>query len=165
MSTDLPIPAERACQLARKPEVLNHVLWPWLRAVPVTPIPDPVEEGDEVVVRLYFLRRLPGWTHTIRAERLTPQEILSVEHGGPVKTWRHRLTFEPTSPDSCRYTDSVEVRAGLATPLTVLFAHLIYRYRQVRWRTLAHLLASTDKVAGSGTTVTAKPAEGPYRHT
>ena len=76
VSTDLPIPSEYACQLARKPEVLNHVLWPWLRAVPLTPIPEPVQEGDEVVVRLYFLRRLPGWTHTIRAERLTPQEIV-----------------------------------------------------------------------------------------
>lgn len=148
VSTDLPIPAERACQLARKAEVLNHVLWPWLRAVPVTPLPDPVREGDEVVVRLYFLRRLPGWTHTIRAECLTAHEILSVEHGGPVKTWRHRLTFEPTSPDACRYTDSVEVRAGLATPLVVLFAHLIYRYRQARWRTLARMLASVPVEAG-----------------
>jgi hypothetical protein len=90
---------------------------------------------------LRFLGVLPGWTHTLRVERLAEREIASREHGGPVKQWNHTLTFEPTSPSTCRYTDSVEVRAGVATPLVALFAHLIYRYRQARWRALARVLA------------------------
>lgn len=139
--TDLPIPAEHACQLARKPALLNHVLWPWWTVSPLTPLPEQVAEGDEIVVRLRFLGFVRGWTHTIRVERLAPQEIVSREHGGPVSTWNHRLTFEPTAPSSCRYTDAVEVRAGLATPIAVLCAHLIYRYRQARWRALARVLA------------------------
>jgi hypothetical protein len=141
VSTDLSISAERACRLAQKPALLNHVLWPWMTATPLTPLPDPVTEGDEIPVRLRFLRFLPGWTHTIGAERLTSHEIVSREHGGPIKTWNHRLTFEPTSPASCCYTDTVEIRAGLATPLAALFAHLMYRYRQARWRALARILA------------------------
>jgi ligand-binding SRPBCC domain-containing protein len=141
VSTDLPITAEHACQLAQKPALLNCVLWPWLSATPCLPLPEPVTEGDEILVRLRFLGFLPGWTHTIRIERLAPQEIVTCEHGGPVKTWDHRLTFEPTSPHSCRYTDTVKVRAGLGTPLTALFAHLIYRYRQARWRALAQVFA------------------------
>ncbi|MGP0100779.1 MAG: hypothetical protein ACLPUT_04040 [Solirubrobacteraceae bacterium] len=139
--TDLPIPAERACQLAQKPALLNHVLWPWWTVSPLTPLPERVTEGDEIVVRLRFLGLLPGWAHTIRVERLAPQEIVTHEHGGPVNMWNHHLAFQPTTPTSCRYTDTVEVRAGLATPVAVLCAHLIYRYRQARWRALARVLA------------------------
>ena len=35
-----------------------------------------------------------------------------------------------------RYTDSVEVRAGLLTPLVWAFATAFYRHRQRRWRRL-----------------------------
>jgi hypothetical protein len=34
----------------------------------------------------------------------------------------------------------VEIRAGLLTPLVALFAALIYRCRQARWRALAKAL-------------------------
>jgi ligand-binding SRPBCC domain-containing protein len=139
VSTDLSIAAERACELAQKPALLTHVLWPWVTVTPRTPLPDMVAEGDEISIRIRFLGLLPGWTHTLRIERLGPREIASREHGGPVRAWNHRLTFEPMSSTSCRYTDTVEVRAGLATPLVVLFAHLIYRYRQRRWRALARV--------------------------
>jgi len=70
-----------------------------------------------------------------------PREIVSREHGGPVTAWDHRLTFEPTSSTSCRYTDTVAIRAGLLTPTVALYAHFIYRYRQVHWRALARVLA------------------------
>jgi hypothetical protein len=141
VSTNLPIAAERACELARKPALLAHVLWPWLTMAPATPLPESLAEGQEISVRLRFLGALPGWTHTLWIERLAADEIASLEHGGPVKEWNHRLTFEPTSSSSCRYTDMVEIRAGLLTPLVGLFAHLIYRYRQARWRALARVLA------------------------
>jgi hypothetical protein len=141
VSTALPIAAERACELAKKPALLNHVLWPWLSATPLAPPPEPVSVGDEILVQLRFLRFLPGWKHTIRVERLVAREIVSREHGGPLKTWEHRLTFTPTSRSSCRYTDTIKIRAGIGTPLAVLFAHAIYRYRQARWRALAQVLA------------------------
>jgi hypothetical protein len=141
VSTDLPISAERACELARKPALLAHVLWPWLSLTPLTALPDEVGEGDTVSARLRFFGILPGWTHTLRLERVRPHEIASREHGGPVTAWNHRLTFEPTSSGSCRYTDSVELHAGAATPAVALFAQLIYRYRQMRWRALARVIA------------------------
>lgn len=141
VSTDLPIAAERACELAQKPALLAHVLWPLLRMTPAAPLPDTVGEGDEISTRIRFLGVLPGWTHTLRVERLTPREIAAREHGGPVTAWDHRLTFEPTSDTSCRYTDTVEIRAGLGTPAVALFARLIYRYRQARWRAFTRVLA------------------------
>ncbi|HEV3048580.1 MAG TPA: hypothetical protein VGY13_14595 [Solirubrobacteraceae bacterium] len=141
VETELPIPAELACKLAQKPAMLLHVLWPWMGLTPLTPLPEQLVEGDEIVVRLRFFGLLPAWRHTVHVARLAPTEIVSREHGGPVSTWDHRLSFEPIGERSCRYTDSVEVRSGIATPLTWLYAQLIYRYRSRRWRTLARVLA------------------------
>ncbi len=136
-------PLELIAQLPRPRRLLEeHAMQRRLVAMePAAPLPESVAEGEEISVRLRFLGLIPGWTHTLRIERLAAHEIASREHGGPVKAWDHRLTFQPTSPESCRYTDTVEVRAGLATPLVALFAHIIYRYRQARWRALARVLA------------------------
>ena len=98
-------------------------------------------EGDELSGRVCFLGVLPAWTHTLRLVRVAPLELASEEHGGPVSAWNHRLLFEPTGERSCRYTDRVEVRAGLLTPAVALFAMFIYRYRQARWRRLARVIA------------------------
>jgi ligand-binding SRPBCC domain-containing protein len=141
VSTELPIAAEHACRLAQKPALLSHVLWPWLALEPIPPLPEKIAPGEELRAHLRFFGVLPGWTHTLRIDRLGEREIASHEFGGPVKTWNHTLTFEPTSERSCRYTDAVEVSAGLLTPLVGLFAALIYRYRQMRWRSLADVLA------------------------
>jgi hypothetical protein len=141
VTTNLPISAQRACELARKPALLRHVLWPWLAMRPTDPLPEQIVEGDVFRARLRFLGFLPGWTHTLRVERVGPLEIASREHGGPVNAWNHHLVFEPTGERSCRYTDRVEVRAGALTPLVALFAQFIYRYRQARWRALASVMA------------------------
>ena len=141
VSTELPIPAEHACALARKPALLRHVLWPWVSVRTDAPLPENVAEGERIDGRLRFFGIAPGWRHTIDGEALHEREIRSREHGSLVKAWNHTLTFEPVSPTSCRYTDTVDLHAGLRTPLVALFAHLIYRYRGMRWRALARVLA------------------------
>ncbi len=141
VTTDLPIAAERARELPRRPALLRHVLWPWLALRVNGPLPDEAVEGDEISARILFLGVLPAWTHTLRLVRVTPLEVASQEYGGPVRAWNHRLLFEPTGERSCRYTDRVEVRAGWLTPGVALFAQFIYRYRQARWRALAEILA------------------------
>ena len=138
VTTELPIAAEAACELAQKPAVFRHVVWP---VFTIGAVPDHLEEGEEISARLYFLGLIPAWTHHLKLVSAGPREVYSNEHGGPVSTWNHRLTFEPTSETSCRYTDEVEIEAGISTFPAVLFAHLVYRWRQRRWRTLARLLA------------------------
>ncbi len=138
VSTELEVPAEAACELAQKPAVFRHVVWPLFT---ISALPDRLQEGDEISARLYFFGFLPAWKHHLRLVSVGPREIYSNEHGGPVSTWNHRLTFEPLSESRCRYTDEVEIEAGLSTLPTILFAHLAYRWRQRRWRALARLLA------------------------
>ena len=50
-----------------------------------------------------------------------------------LSTWDHRITIEETDDGRTRYTDAVEVGAGLLTPAFWVLAHLLYRYRQYRW--------------------------------
>jgi hypothetical protein len=139
--TELLISADRACQLAQKPALLAHIVKPWLAVSPEKPPPEVISEGELIRVQIRILGvRLP-WTHTLRIERLGAREIRSCESGGPIKRWDHRLTFEPTSPTSCRYTDAIEIDAGAITPAVAAFAHLFYRYRHARWRALARVLA------------------------
>lgn len=138
VSTELPIAAELACRLAQKPTVFKHVVWP---VFTIGNVPEQVAQGEEISARLCFFGCVPAWKHHIRLVSITPREIYSNEHGGPVSVWNHRLTFEPISDDTCRYTDEVEVHAGVATLPTILFAHAMYRWRQWRWRRLARVIA------------------------
>jgi hypothetical protein len=137
-TTELPIPAELACQLAQKPAMFRHVVWPIFG---VRNLPASIAAGQELFTRIYWLTFIPAWTHTLRLVSVAPTEIYSNEHGGWVRKWNHRLSFEATSDSSCRYTDEVEIDAGPATPLVAGFARFIYRWRQRRWRQIAAILA------------------------
>jgi hypothetical protein len=57
-------------------------------------------------------------------------------YGQLMRVWDHLITLEPTSDGRTRYTDRVEVNAGLLTPFAWFFAGLFYRHRQRRWRRL-----------------------------
>lgn len=141
VTSDLPIPADVAAGLIRKPELLRYVTWPLLR------IPDlPDEEfsvGHQMTVRLYLFGVLPLWLHTVRVVGGddTAGEARTEEHGGPLRSWRHRLVVTPVCSRSCRYTDEVDVDAGLLTPLAVVSTRMFYRYRHWRWAALARVLA------------------------
>jgi hypothetical protein len=132
---ELPLPAAQVQELALKAGLLNYVLWPLWEAR--GEVPETLAEGQEIEARLYLLTLIPAWRHHIRLMTVREGEIYTNEHGGSVRKWNHRLTFEPTSATTCRYTDEVDVAGlGVAT-----FARLIFRWRHRRWRALARVLA------------------------
>jgi hypothetical protein len=98
------------------------------------------QEGDSVYTRMWLFHIIPTpWIHHLWAERVddTAHEIQSREHGGFITTWDHLIRVEETSSRRTLYTDQIVIKAGVFTPLVVLFAHVFYRYRQARWRRLA----------------------------
>lgn len=139
LTTELPIPAETASALARKPELMKHVLSPVLRAYRVE-IPERIEVGTQGSARFWWFGVIPGWTHHLTIKRLDPTEIYTNEHGGPVRTWNHRLMFEPIDDRSCRYTDEIETDDGVHGLLTRAFVRVMFRHRHRRWRKLAQIL-------------------------
>jgi ligand-binding SRPBCC domain-containing protein len=139
LRTELPIPAEAAFALAQKPEVFSFVVAPILRMRRLR-APEKLEPGAEVSARLWWFGMVPAWRHHVQVVRLGDNEIYTNEHGGPVRTWNHRLTFEPLTATTCRYTDEIETDPGLRGLGTRVFARLMFRHRHRRWRLLASML-------------------------
>jgi hypothetical protein len=139
LTTELPIPAEAAAALARKPEMMAYVLSPVLRIYRLE-VPRDIEVGTKGSARFWLFGVIPAWTHHLTVKQLDPTEIYTHEHGGPVHTWNHRLTFEPIDDQRCRYTDEIETDDGLRGAPTRLFIKLIFRHRHRRWRTIAKIL-------------------------
>ena len=136
LTTELPIAAETAAALARKPATMSYVLSPILRTRGLD-VPEPIEVGTHGSARLWWFGVLPAWTHHVTIKRLEATEIYTNEHGGPVRTWNHRLTFQPIDERRCRYTDEIETDAGARGAVTRLFIGLIFRHRHRRWQRLA----------------------------
>lgn len=94
---------------------------------------------------LFAFHVIPAYRHTIEVVEVDQATgtIRTREHGGLLKAWNHTLHVEPLDDRSCRYSDTVDIDAGLATSFVAAMATGIYRYRQRRWRKLArrHLTA------------------------
>ena len=140
VSTELPIPAATGWELIQKTELLRYVMRGLIAFRGDVPQRWPTE-GESVTVRLWFLGVLPAWKHTIRIVRWAGYEGQTSEHGGPVHVWNHSVRFEALGASTCRYTDEIHIEAGALTPIVGGWAHLQYRYRQMRWRGLARVLA------------------------
>ncbi|MQY29642.1 hypothetical protein [Nocardia aurantia] len=140
LTTILPLPATTACALARTPELFEYVVHPFL-TTPNLRFPQHLEPGAEHSARLWWFGAVPSWRHHLRLIELSPTEIRTEERGGPVHTWNHRLTFEPLTATSCRYTDEVEIDDGVRGFGTRVFVHLMFRWRHRRWQALARVLA------------------------
>ncbi|CAM4307626.1 hypothetical protein MB901379_00101 [Mycobacterium basiliense] len=139
LTTELPISAETAAALARKPAMMTYVLSPIVRAFHLE-VPEDIEVGTRASMRLWWFGVIPAWTHHLTIKQLDPTEIYTNEHGGPVRTWNHRLIFEPIDAHHCRYTDEIETDDGLRGAPTRLFIRLMFRHRHRRWRRLTQIL-------------------------
>jgi hypothetical protein len=74
--------------------------------------------------------------HVARIDDST-RTLSSREFGGLIRTWNHDIVVTPIDGTSCSYRDRIEIRAGVVTPLIVVYARWFYRMRQRRWRALA----------------------------
>ncbi len=142
LTTELEAPADAVWNALRKTEAFRYVARPLLCLKADLPRRWPDRGGVVRIERLLLLCVVPAWSHELRFVRLDDEEheMLTSERGGPIREWKHRIRVEPVSGRLCRYTDEVEVCAGMLTLLVWLFAHLFYRYRQMRWRGLARVL-------------------------
>jgi hypothetical protein len=63
-------------------------------------------------------------------------EIRDDGHGGLISRLTHRITIRETEDGSTLYTDSIDIGAGLLTPLVWALVAVLFRWRQRRWRRL-----------------------------
>ncbi len=139
LTTELEMPAAKAADLVRRSRLLLHVAAPLLVFRPLDPpeLPDRWAEGRYLVQTRLFGRLPLGrqWiVISIIEDGPARYRVRDAGSGSLASTWDHLITIEPIAAARCRYTDEVEVRAGLLTPFVWLFAQMFYRHRQRRWR-------------------------------
>jgi len=144
ISTELDAPADVVWAALKRKATFLHVTRGMLNFTGSDGWPDEFEEGQRLSTRMLFFGLFPApWLHELQVVRVNDgaREVYSNEGGGPIETWNHTLRVEPLPDGRSRYTDEIEIQAGPLTPAVWVFAHVLYRYRQARWRGLARLLS------------------------
>ncbi|MFP4163429.1 MAG: hypothetical protein ACLFQB_05890 [Chitinispirillaceae bacterium] len=101
-----------------------------------SPLPEKWHSDRTYRFRLFLLGIIPLGHHTINFEVLDPRKkmIISNEHGLLTRKWKHLILLQSIGKGKIRYTDEVEIKAGILTFPVWFFAQLFYRYRQRRWK-------------------------------
>lgn len=101
-------------------------------------------EGETVAGWMFLLGFVPMSRHSLTFVRLDDDsyEFSTNEHGGPIRSWNHRITVTAEGSTSCRVDDRVTFDGGLLTPALWVLVRLFYVIRRPRWIALARELAS-----------------------
>jgi ligand-binding SRPBCC domain-containing protein len=141
----LDAPADRVWDLIQRLSTFRYVCRGLLGVPALRGREEVAEPGRCESAWLFLFHVIPLHRHTILVQDVDAAErtLRTEEHGGMVRSWRHTLHAEPLADGRTRYSDTVEIDGGPLTPLLVGFAHVMYRYRQRRWRELVRLPALT----------------------
>jgi len=142
ISTRFEASPDQVWEALQKPRLLQFVARPILHFTPIDPPQFPERwTPRDYTVRMWFLGVLPVGRQIIGLSHPPAEgdERLIRDNGRSaiIKRWDHLISIAPEDGGT-RYTDRVEIEAGLFTPFIVAFAQVFYRHRQRRWR---HLIA------------------------
>jgi len=92
---------------------------------------EPAVEGQVIVVKIKRWGWFPMGTWTMEIVRRDDKNHIleSREHGGPVRCYRHRLEIVPIDAANTRYTDYLDVDAGILTPFLSPMFRTMYEHR------------------------------------
>jgi hypothetical protein len=142
VQSTLPCDARLAWEEVQTLALLREICWPLIRlksASADASIPQRWKEHDTVRMKAYLFGFVPFGVRTLYWERIDDQafEMQTREYDPLIRRWDHRIHLESNGAGQCRYTDDVEVHAGVLTLPVWLFAQWFYRHRQRRWKAVA----------------------------
>jgi hypothetical protein len=144
LETELPTDAERVWRAMQHPASFSYVCRGLIGVPALAGRTEPMREGELGTGWLLLFHIIPLSHHTIHLVDVDAgaRTLRSHENGGMLRTWNHTLHVEPLSERTCRYSDTVDIDAGVFTPVVAVASKWIYRYRQRRWHKLVrkHLL-------------------------
>ena len=131
-------PADRAWSAIKESKTLLFVIKGFLGFKGADTFPEKWIEGQTEITRILFFGIIPGWKHKLHFAEISDvkREQFTEEGGGLISQWNHLIKVEPINSSQCRYTDEIDIKAGIFTPLVCFYARVFYRYRQLRWRKL-----------------------------
>ena len=140
LTTTFPAPPERVWEEVQTSRLLEYLAAPLVRFRAEKPAQLPTTWEDESYqVQMFLFGWLPAGRQTINISRSVSNSarVLRDNGSGQLATvWDHTIRLTPGSSGGTEYTDIVEVRAGILTPIVWAFAQIFYRHRQRRWRAL-----------------------------
>lgn len=140
ISTTIAADEEKMWDELQKTSSLMHVAAPILifKSRTGRELPAKWETEKRYQLRIYAFGFVPLGIHDIFVKRIDPdrKEIFTHESGLLAKTWNHFIRIEKINENTLRYSDEIEIKAGVLTVFIWLFAHIFYRHRQRRWKAL-----------------------------
>lgn len=140
ISTYLDASPDRIWDELNKPSLMLFVAHPILQFEAVEPeiLPERWQErGYEMKLSWYGI--VPLGKQVIRiskpAHEGETRQIRDNGYNAYIRRWDHQVFVEPDGKGT-RYTDRVEIEAGILTPFVAAFARKFYGHRQTRWRKL-----------------------------
>jgi len=94
------------------------------------------ELNNEYIFKLFIYGFIPCGNHRIILERIDEENkiIISKEHNNIVKIWNHIIKMENKGEEYIRYTDEVEIYAGIFTLFVAIWSIIFYKHRQKKWK-------------------------------
>jgi hypothetical protein len=138
VETILPTDADRVWPAMLSPVTFLYVCKGLLSFPALAGRSEALHLGERGTGWLFAFHLIPAYRHTIEIVEVdeASKTLRTREHGGILKAWNHTLHVEPIDEHSSRYSDTVDIDAGVATAFVAALAMGIYRYRQRRWRKL-----------------------------
>ena len=147
----LDCPPEKVWDEVQKSSLLLEVTRPLVRLMPAdtTAFPERWSQGTLCLCRCYLFGFLPLGMHKIFFERIDPsrREIGTRESDPLIRRWDHVVRVEPADGGRTRYSDDIDIDAGVLTLPVWLFARWFYGHRQRRWRRVARRLVTSPSCA------------------
>lgn len=134
---------ERIWQEMLTTRLLHYVASPVIKFIPVhSELPSMWKEGEYLVdMRLFsfipFGRQSIVITSPSQAEKEGHLYVMLDDGRGQIiRQWWHFITVDSAEHGKARYTDRIDLRAGILTPFIWLFTSLFFWHRQSRWKRL-----------------------------
>lgn len=127
-------------------ELLNsssfvRIIKPLVYTKPCAPshYPERWSEGLTLLIKPYLFSVIPMSKKTIHIEKIDHdlRFMQTRESDSLVKVWDHEISVQSQGNNQTKYSDTIEIKAGIFTPFVWLFAKWFYRHRQNQWKELS----------------------------
>jgi len=94
------------------------------------------ELNKEYIFKLFIYWFIPFGNHKILLEKIDEENkiIISKEHNNIVKIWNHKIKIEDKGENIIKYTDEIELYAGVFTLFIAIWGIMFYKHRQKKWK-------------------------------
>ncbi|MHA6325859.1 hypothetical protein [Roseivivax sp. CAU 1753] len=144
LTTHLDAPPDRVWDAINTPRLFLFVARPVMYFEPVDPPAWPERwDNRAYVLRLTLWCRIPFGRQTVRISRPATdgpsRQLRDNGQSALIRRWDHVMTVAPEGTGT-RYSDHIEIEAGLLTPLIAAYARWFYGHRHRRF----HKLVAAD---------------------